>query len=46
MGIGFGWIRERSGSTVPAIIVHALHNALMIALSYALTGWTARLPPW
>jgi membrane protease YdiL (CAAX protease family) len=46
IGIGFGWIRERSGSTVPAIIVHALNNALMIALSYSLTGWTARLPPW
>ena len=46
IGIGFGWIRERSGSTVPLIIVHALHNALMVALSYALTGWTARLPPW
>ena len=46
IGIGFGWIRERSGSTVPTIIVHALHNGLMIALSYALTGWTARLPPW
>ena len=46
IGIGFGWIRERSGSTVPTIIVHALHNALMIALSYALTDWTARLPQW
>ena len=46
IGIGFGWIRERSGSTVPLIIVHGLHNAVMIALSYALTGWTARLPAW
>ena len=46
IGIGFGWIRERSGSTVPSIIVHAVHNALMIALAYALTGWTARLPQW
>lgn len=46
LGIGFGWIRERSGSTVPTIIVHALHNSLMIVLSYALTDWTARLPPW
>ncbi len=46
IGMSFGWIRERSGSTVPSIIVHALHNALMIALAYALTGWTARLPRW
>jgi hypothetical protein len=46
LGVGFGWLRERCGSTVPLIIVHGLHNALMIALSYALTGWTARLPQW
>ena len=46
LGIAFGWIREFSESTGPAIIVHALHNAMMVALSYALTGWTARLPPW
>ena len=46
IGIALGWIRERSGSTVPTIVVHALHNAIVISLSHALTGWTARLPPW
>jgi membrane protease YdiL (CAAX protease family) len=46
IGIGFGWVRERCGSTVPTILVHAVHNVLMIALAYALTGWTARLPAW
>jgi len=46
MGIGFGWIRERSGSTVPTITVHALHNAALIAISYATTSWTATLPAW
>ncbi len=46
LGLGFGWIRERSGSTVPAIALHALHNLIMVSLSYAVTGWTARLPSW
>jgi membrane protease YdiL (CAAX protease family) len=46
MGLGFGWVRERSGSTVPTIVVHALHNAVMIVLAYQFTGWTARLPAW
>lgn len=44
LGLGFGWVRERSGSTVPTIVVHALHNAVLIGLSYQLTGWTARFP--
>ena len=46
VGLGFGWVRERSGSTVPTIIVHAVHNAALIAWSYYATGWTARLPAW
>ena len=46
LGLGFGWVRERSGSTVPTIIVHAVHNAALIAWSYYATGWTARLPAW
>ena len=46
LGLGFGWVRERSGSTVPTIIVHAVHNAALIGWSYYATGWTARLPPW
>ena len=46
MGLGFGWVRERSGSTVPTVIVHAVHNAALIGWSYYATGWTARLPAW
>jgi membrane protease YdiL (CAAX protease family) len=46
LGIAFGWVRERSGSTVPTIVVHAVHNVLMLAASYLLTGWSARLPRW
>lgn len=46
LGLGFGWVRERSGSTVPTIIVHAVHNAALIGWSYYATAWTARLPAW
>ena len=46
MGLGFGWVRERSGSTVPTVIVHAVHNAALIGWAYYATGWTARLPAW
>ena len=46
LGLGFGWVRERSGSTVPTVIVHAIHNAALIGWSYYATGWTARLPTW
>jgi membrane protease YdiL (CAAX protease family) len=46
IGLGFGWVRERSGSIVPTLIVHALNNAVLIVWAYYATGWTARLPPW
>ena len=46
LGLGFGWVRERCGSTVPTVIVHAVHNAVLIAWAYYATGWTARLPTW
>ncbi len=46
MGLGFGWVRERSGSTVPTVIVHAVHNAALIGWAYYASGWTARLPTW
>ena len=46
MGLGFGWVRERSGSTVPTVIVHAVHNAALIVWAYYATGWTARMPTY
>jgi membrane protease YdiL (CAAX protease family) len=46
IGVGFGWVRERSQSIVPSIVVHVLHNVILISLSYVLSGWTARLPQW
>jgi membrane protease YdiL (CAAX protease family) len=46
IGVGFGWIRERFGSTVPTVIAHTLHNVAMVSVSYAVTGGAARLPHW
>ena len=31
-GAVFGWLRLRSGSLVPGIAAHAVHNALALAL--------------
>ncbi len=31
-GIGFGWLRERSGSLLPCILAHALHNLIITLL--------------
>jgi membrane protease YdiL (CAAX protease family) len=45
LGVAAGIIRERSGSTIPTIVVHVVHNILMVAFSYATTGWSARFPP-
>jgi membrane protease YdiL (CAAX protease family) len=38
LGLGFGWVREYSGSTVPTIVVHALHNAGLIMWAYYVAG--------
>ena len=46
LGVAFGWIRERTGSTVPTVVAHMLHNAILVAVSFATSSWTARLPPW
>jgi membrane protease YdiL (CAAX protease family) len=46
IGVGFGWVRERTRSIVPTVVAHALHNLILVSASYALTGWTARLPAW
>ena len=44
MGLGFGWVRERSGSIAPTIVVHALHNVALIGWAYYVSEWTARFP--
>ena len=45
-GVALGWIRERSGSVAPTIVVHFVHNVLLVTFAYATVGWGARLPPW
>ena len=34
MGIVLGWVRWRSGSVVPGILLHALHNTSIVLLGY------------
>lgn len=40
-GLGFGWIRERTGSTTPAFIMHVVNNVALIAGAYLVAGWNA-----
>ena len=40
LGAGFGWLAMRSGSLLPAILAHAVHNGATIALAIA---WPATL---
>ncbi|MFY9343166.1 MAG: CPBP family intramembrane glutamic endopeptidase, partial [Planctomycetota bacterium] len=32
-GLIFGWLRWRTGSLVPAVLAHALHNGIALALA-------------
>jgi hypothetical protein len=38
-GIAGGWIRERTQSVTPFIIVHTLNSILMIGGAYVVSGW-------
>ncbi len=38
-GLGLGWLRERTGSVIPGIAFHALHNTLLFIAVFALVGW-------
>jgi membrane protease YdiL (CAAX protease family) len=38
-GLGAGWIRERTGSVTPFLVVHVINSAGMIALAYFVSGW-------
>ncbi len=40
LGAGFGWLAQRSSSMLPAILAHAAHNAVTVALAVA---WPATL---
>jgi membrane protease YdiL (CAAX protease family) len=38
-GLGLGWPRERSGSVVPGLAFHFVHNSVLFAAVFALVGW-------
>lgn len=40
LGAGFGWLAQRAGSLSPAILAHAAHNAVTVAVTVA---WPATL---
>lgn len=35
LGAGFGWLSQRSGSLLPAVLAHAAHNGSTVALAVA-----------
>ncbi len=43
IGVAFGWVRERTGSITPLVIVHAVNGVALVVASYVLTGWQATL---
>ena len=38
-GLGLGWLRERTGSVIPGIAFHALHNTVLFIAVSVLVGW-------
>jgi ABC-2 type transport system permease protein/sodium transport system permease protein len=34
LGLMLGWVRLRSGSVVPCMVLHVVHNGLLLAASY------------
>jgi hypothetical protein len=40
-GLGAGWIRERTGSTTPFLLMHVLNNVALITGAYLVAGWNA-----
>ena len=37
-GVATGWVRERTGSTLPFFAIHVLNNVLMLAIAYVLVA--------
>jgi ABC-2 type transport system permease protein len=37
-GVAAGWVRERTGSITPFLVVHALNSVVLLAIGYA-NGW-------
>jgi ABC-2 type transport system permease protein/sodium transport system permease protein len=42
LGLVLGWVRLRTGSIVPGILLHALHNSLLLSIIYHQDELTAR----
>jgi len=42
LGLVLGWICWRTASVLPGMVLHALHNGLMVALTY----WAPSLQAW
>jgi membrane protease YdiL (CAAX protease family) len=38
-GVGAGWVRERTGSTTPFLVMHVLNSVAMITVAYLVSGW-------
>jgi CAAX protease family protein len=38
-GLISGWLRERTNSLTPFLIIHVLNSISMIAAAYFITGW-------
>jgi hypothetical protein len=34
IGLVLGWMRVRTGSVLPCIVMHAVHNGLLLSLTY------------
>ena len=39
LGVGLGWLRERTGSILPGLVFHIANNAVVVAVTFAMTGW-------
>jgi len=39
LGLGLGWVRERTGSTVPGVVVHITSMVALVVGAYLLTSW-------
>ena len=44
VGVAAGWAREKTGSSVVPILMHALQNVVVVLVSLLVSGWEARLP--
>jgi ABC-2 type transport system permease protein/sodium transport system permease protein len=34
LGLALGWVRMRTGSIIPGIVLHMIHNGLLLTIAY------------